>query len=307
MLLDKKQTINETKKGFYNKTLSMFHYENLPETLPYIELEKLLQVKGYAFITNKFDGELYAFDGALSGQQDVYGNYKEVIISNPLFQSKTLELNKDCVMVKNDDLCTGLEPLYRKNAIVLTESDLSLMLANYNSRIQTLISANDDNTIESAKEYLDKLIDGEIGVIAESKLFDSLKVNNKTVSGLNVSQLIELQQYLKANVLNEIGLNANYNMKRERLNTSEVEMNTDNLYPFIENMLNNRIQGIEKVNELFGTSIEIEFSNVWKLTHSQLQSNLDSLDEEQDEQEEQQVEQDEQEEKIEGEDSEDEV
>ena len=272
----------------------MFHYENLPETLPYIELEKLLQMNGYAFITNKFDGELYAFDGALSGQLDVYGNYKEVTISNPLFQSKTLELNKDCVMIKNDDLCTGLEPLYRKNAIVLTESDLSLMLANYNSRIQTLISANDDNTIESAKEYLDKLIDGEIGVIAESKLFDSLKVNNKTVSGLNVSQLIELQQYLKANVLNEIGLNANYNMKRERLNTSEVEMNTDNLYPFIENMLNNRIQGIEKVNELFDTSIEIEFSNVWKLTHSQLQSNLDSLDEEQDEQEKQQAEQEEQ-------------
>lgn len=297
MLLNKDQTIDETKKGFYNKTLSMFHYENLPESLPYIELEKLLQVKGYAFITDKFDGELYAFDGALSGKQDVYGNYKEVIISNPLYQSKTLKLDEDCVMIKNDDLCTGLEPLYRKNAIVLTESDLSLMLANYNSRIQTLISANDDNTISSAKEYLDKLIDGEIGIIAESKLFDSLKVHNKAVSGLNINQLIELQQYLKANVLNEIGLNANYNMKRERLNTSEVEMNTDNLYPFIENMLNNRIQGIEKVNELFGTSIEIEFNNVWKLKHRELENNNELVDDEQDEQEEH----------VEGNETEDEV
>lgn len=286
MLLDKEQTINETKKGFYNKTLSMFHYENLPESLPYIELEKLLQVKGYAFITNKFDGELYAFDGALSGKQDVYGNYKEVIISNPLFQSKTLELNKDCVMIKNDDLSTGLEPLYKKNAIVLTETDLSLMLANYNSRIQTLISANDDNTVTSAKEYLDKLIDGEIGIIAESKLFDSLKVHSKSVNGLNLNQLIELQQYLKANVLNEIGLNANYNMKRERLNTSEVEMNTDNLYPFIENMLNKRIQGIEKVNELFGTSIEVEFNNVWKLKQIELENNVEMVDKEQEEKEE---------------------
>lgn len=286
MLLDKEQTINETKKGFYNKTLSMFHYENLPESLPYIELEKLLQVKGYAFITNKFDGELYAFDGALSGKQDVYGNYKEVIISNPLFQSKTLELNKDCVMIKNDDLSTGLEPLYKKNAIVLTETDLSLMLANYNSRIQTLISANDDNTVTSAKEYLDKLIDGEIGIIAESKLFDSLNVHSKSVNGLNLNQLIELQQYLKANVLNEIGLNANYNMKRERLNTSEVEMNTDNLYPFIENMLNKRIQGIEKVNELFGTSIEVEFNNVWKLKQIELENNVEMVDKEQEEKEE---------------------
>lgn len=283
MLLNKDQTINETKKGFYNKTLSMFHYENLPDSLPYIELEKLLQVKGYAFITDRFEGELYAFDGALSGKLDVYGNYNEVIISNPLFQSKTLELNKDCVMIKNDDLCTGLEPLYKKNAIVLTETDLSLMLSNYNSRIQTMISANDDNTIASAKEYLEKLVDGEIGIIAESKLFDSLKVNNKSVNGLSINQLIELQQYLKANVLNEIGLNANYNMKRERLNTSEVEMNTDNLYPFIENMLNNRIKGIEKVNELFGTSIEVEFNNVWKLKKSQLENELELVDEEQEE------------------------
>ena len=278
MLLNKEQIIDETKKGFYNKTLSMFHYEKLPDSLPYIELEKLLQVKGYAFITNKFEGELYAFDGALSGKQDVYGNYKEVIISNPLFNSKTLKLGEDCVMVSNDDLCTGLEPLYKKTAIVLTETDLSLMLSNYNSRIQTLFSANDDNTISSAKEYLDKLVDGEIGIIAESKLFDSLKVHNKSVNGLNINQLIELQQYLKANVLNEIGLNANYNMKRERLNTSEVEMNTDNLYPFIENMLNNRIKGIEKVNELFGTSIEVEFNNVWKMKQIQLENDIESVE-----------------------------
>lgn len=297
MLLNKDQTINETKKGFYNKTLSMFHYENLPESLPYIELEKLLQIKGYAFITDKFEGELYAFDGALSGKLDVYGNYKEVIISNPLFQSKTLELNKDCVMIKNDDLCTGLEPLYKKNAIVLTETDLSLMLANYNSRIQTLISANDDNTVSSAKEYLDRLVDGEIGIIAETKLFDSLKVHSKSVNGLNLNQLIELQQYLKANVLNEIGLNANYNMKRERLNTSEVEMNTDNLYPFIENMLNNRIQGIEKVNELFGTSIEVEFNNVWKMKQIQLENDIEMVDKEQEDQEE----------NVEGDESENEI
>lgn len=284
MLLNKDQTINETKKGFYNKTLSMFHYENLPETMPYIELEKLLQVKGYAFITNKFDGKLYAFDGSLSGKLDPYGNYTEVIISNPFWsKSKTVVLNEDCVMINNDDMASGLDPLYQKSAVILTESDLSLMLANYNSRIQTLISANDDNTVASAKEYLDKLVDGDIGIIAESKLFDSLKVNNKTVNGLPIQPLIELQQYLKANVLSEIGLNANYNMKRERLNTSEVELNTDNLYPFIENMLNNRTKGIEKVNELFGTSIEVEFNNVWKLKQLQLENNVKAVDDEQEE------------------------
>jgi hypothetical protein len=62
-------------------------------------------------------------------------------------------------------------------------------------------------------------------------------------------------------------------------------MNTDNLYPFIENLLNNRIQGIEKVNELFGTSIEVEFNNVWKMKQIQLENDIESVDKEQDEQE----------------------
>ncbi len=34
-----------------NKTLAMFEYDGLPDTLPVKELEKLLQINGYAFVT----------------------------------------------------------------------------------------------------------------------------------------------------------------------------------------------------------------------------------------------------------------
>ena len=56
------------------KTLSMFEWENLPETIPYKEIERLLQTKGYAFVT-KVNGELYAFTGGLGGEPDVYSSY----------------------------------------------------------------------------------------------------------------------------------------------------------------------------------------------------------------------------------------
>src|SRR5699024_4715632 len=62
---------------------------------------------------------------------------------------------------------------------------------------------------------------------------------------------------------NEIGLNANYNMKRERLNTSEVEMNSEALYPLVDNMLYNRRLAVEEINEKFGTNISVEFNSSW--------------------------------------------
>lgn len=48
-----------------------------------------------------------------------------------------------------------------------------------------------------------------------------------TTNSVYITQLIELIQYYKASMYNELGLNANYNMKRERLNLGEVSMNVD--------------------------------------------------------------------------------
>ena len=146
----------------------------------------------------------------------------------------------------------------------MNENEMTMLLATVNKRIQHLLSANDDNTIESAKNFLKKVFDGEIGVIGESKLFESLKVNTTSAtSQVSMKDLFEYEQYLKASMYNEIGLSANFNMKRERLSSSEVEANTDNLYPLVDDMLKSRREGLEKVNEMFGLDIQVEFNSSW--------------------------------------------
>lgn len=42
-----------------NRTLSMFNYSNLPDTIPEIELEKILQLHGYGIVT-EHKGDLVA-------------------------------------------------------------------------------------------------------------------------------------------------------------------------------------------------------------------------------------------------------
>ena len=76
--------------------------------------------------------------------------------------------------------------------------------------------------------------------------------------------MIELQQYLKASWFNEIGLNANFNMKREYLSTEEIQASTDLLIPLSDDMLMCREQGIKAVNELFGTNISVKKNSAWE-------------------------------------------
>lgn len=248
-----------------NKTLTMFDYTGLPDSLPAIELEKLLQGSGYAVLTTEYKGELTAFNATLSGQEkDIYNRPTQAVISHPLYNG-TVDLDKNAVLVRNDDEQQGLLWLFEKYGAMINETDVSIIVMNYNKRIQTLISANDDSTVESANAYLEKVVNGELGVIGESKLFDSLKVSPTSTNQSNsTTDLVELQQYLKATLFNEIGMNAPYNMKRERLTDDEVQANTDNLRPLADNMLRNRQEGLDKVNELFNTNISVEFGSIWK-------------------------------------------
>lgn len=246
------------------KTLSMFEWENLPDTIPYKELEKLLQVNGFAFIT-KVNGELYAFNGGLGGVPDVYGNPTEIVISNPALNfNKTLDLKKDGVLIINDDFQLGLIPLFNRYNTFLVENDINMMMYGYNSRTQKLISASDDKTKQSAQLAVKKAIDGDIEIIGESAIFDGIKVHSGVnASGVSITNLTEFHQYIKASLYNEIGLSANFNMKRERLTAGEIEVGDDSNYPFVYNMLKCRVKAVERLNEMFNLEINVDFGSVW--------------------------------------------
>lgn len=264
-----------------DRSLLMFKYHGLPESLPPIELERLLQSNGFAGVT-EVEGVLYAFYGGLGGEQDVYGRPTTLVVSNPaLNYNETLTIEEDVVLMRNDSMMLGLMPTFAKYSTLLNENEVSMTLASISQRVNNLISVADDNTASSADKYLKQLEEGKLGYIFESKLFDSLQTNPMNSSGgSSITELIELQQYLKASMYNEIGLNANYNMKRERLNSSEVEMNSDNLYPFVDNMLEHRRIALDEINEKFGYEITVEFNSSWDSSWDYRKNQGESIDNE---------------------------
>lgn len=262
---DKKRNLDSFIRYMLVRTLQMFNYEGLPETLPAEELEKMLQVEGFAFVT-EHEGNLYAFTGGLGGVQGVYGEPTEIVVSSPaLSLNKTFRIN-DGVLISNDYMRIGLIPLISQYGTILTENTITMILSTINKRTNNLISVNDDNTAESARQYLKKLEDGELGFIMENRLYESLKA--KTVvenSSTRLVDLIELHQYTKASLYNELGLNSNFNMKKERLISQEIEINSNSIYPLVDNMLECRQKAVDKINKKYGTSITVEFTSSWKV------------------------------------------
>lgn len=276
---DKDKAINTFIESSLDKTQQIFVYENMPDTLPSGEVENLLQTVGHCIIA-EVDGKLYALSGGFSGENDVYNNPRFYTVSNvALNLTKTFEIGVDCVLVKNDYNCVGLMPVIQKYGVLLLDSELSLNTAAILSRITMLISAPDDKTKASADLFIQKILDGDYSIIGENGFFDGIRLQTAGVSNANyITQLVELIQYYKASFLNEIGLQANFNMKRERLIESEVAMNVDSLLPFIDNMFAERVKAFSKVNEMFNTEIVVDYNSVWKVTHEHSDNEVETIE-----------------------------
>lgn len=273
---DKDKSVRYYIDSTLNKTQSMFYYTGLPETIPACELENILQVDGVAFIT-EVDGKLYALAGGLGGEPNVYYKPTLFTVANPALNlSKTYDIENDGVLFKNDYLCKGLLPIIGKNAVLLTDCNISLNTAAVLTRLTMLLSASDDKTKASADLFVEKLLNGDFSIIGESAFLSGIKMQSANVQTRTLTDLIELMQYYKSNLLAEIGLNSNYNMKRERLTQGETLMNVDDLLPFVENMLTEREHAVEKLNAKYGLNVTVDLKSAWKTEKENADKNTEN-------------------------------
>ena len=247
---DKKTSAKSYYRYLLSRLLRMFQYKNLPDTIPHEILDRYLFEFGIACIT-KVNGELYVFSGNLGGVQDVYYRPTTFIISNPhikvdgeiftadipVFENPYEDVGQPTgVLMRNDMDWVGLHPLLSRYAYLMAENILTLRTADVLLRIVALLTAKDDKEQKSALEYLKTIEKGELGVIGESKFFEGVEMQSPpSNNGSYLTQFIEYQQYLKGSFYNEIGLSANYNMKREAIGKGESTLDEDALLPLFQN------------------------------------------------------------------------
>lgn len=273
--LSKAELLDSYIRYYLARLQSMFKYENLPETIPAKWLEHYLLNNGNCIIA-KVGDDLFALVGCMGQEATPYYIPAGYVVANPWIKTEGGTLSKqywtenvpghdqDAVIIFNDTYSQGVMPMLIRYCTQLVENDLSMGIADILARATINISAADDTTRQSAELWIKRLKDGNLGVIADNAFIEGLEVREFKAAAESLTSLIEYHQYIKASLFNELGLNSNYNMKRESINSNESQLNDDMLHPLIDDMLRERQEGIKRVNEFFGTDIKVSFNSAWK-------------------------------------------
>lgn len=260
-----------TKLQMYNslrRTMRMFKWTGLPEEIPQRYLELSVQTRKYMGIV-EHEGKHYCLWGGLGGVPNY--NYLPTwfIVANPYLKlSNTYNIygdNKDCVIIPNDSLYQGMLDTISFHSEILTEIQLTKRRIIINNRMPKIITAPDNNTKRDIDDLLKDVEDGEIASIFDrSFLKDIQSIDNTGNEARNlITQVLEMEQYQKASLFNDLGLQMNYNMKRETITSSEAQLGESALLPLPDDMLETRKIACKEVNEVFGLKWNVEFDSAW--------------------------------------------
>lgn len=277
-------TKEEVAKLFFDDmvqtSLSMFEWKGLPEGVDSHEIESYKQLYGCCLFA-KHNGKYYVFFGNPAPPLDAYYHSTKFIVANPwLNLSKTYDIGKDSVIIKNDYLMEGLYEWHKYYAYLLAEAYMSMRIGLINSRSEFIIATDTDNEANGAKSFLEKLEKGEsIGYILNDNMVnkEGLRTLQYGTGAINsIRSGVETTQYLYSQWARGIGLNSSYNIKREYVSATESATSVDTALPKVDQMLACAKHASEQINQLFGLHTSVDFSSVWKRTQEEEQAELDN-------------------------------
>ena len=260
------------------RTRRMFKYTGLPDTIPDVFLERYLQRNGECIIA-EHNGQLYAFCGGLGGVYNEYYFPTKYIVANPYLNfSKEYTIGTDCVLIRNDTEMQGLLPMCSKYASLLVENDLTMRIADINRRIPAIAKVHSDNQKQGFDLLMKRVEDGDLNMSIQDNwedMFTTLPFVDSSTT--HITEYIEFTQYIKAQWFNELGIRMSHNMKREALSASEIASGDDMIRSLPEDMLECRKESLDKVNDMFGTKISVEYNSVWSYLFDEKELQIDAM------------------------------
>lgn len=239
------------------------------ETINWNYFKMNLLLDGQICVTD-FSENLYACIGNRGGEPNEYYLPTIFTIANPILGSKQVKIGKDGVVFYNTDVDAfsytgnndifsgGLYDLISQTATLLADNIISINCNQINSRIAAFLTAESEAQAIAGEAILKKMYAGKPYQILRSDLIEKLGVNpiNTSASG-NITELVELHNYIIANFFQSIGVKSNNVMKRERLINSEIDSQNDYLKISILEILTSWQKGFDELNEIYGTDISV--------------------------------------------------
>lgn len=266
---DFKQNYDFYFKWLLNKTAQCFYIKGLPDTINEAYLKTNLLLDGNICITD-FNDKLYACIGSVGGPPNEYYVGTVYTIANPVLGSKMVNINKDGIVIYNNAIdeftgdcwISGLYELINQTATLLADNIVSISCNQINCRVQAMVTADSEAQAVGGEIVLKKMYAGNPYQILRSDLIDKININpiNTSANAQNISELVELNNYIISNYFQSIGIRANDIRKKSHVLQDEIDVQNDYLQVSIYEILTSWQKGFDKVNELYSTDIHVELN-----------------------------------------------
>lgn len=253
---------NLTYRQYLNRltelAISMFEWKNLPKTVDarYLELH-LFETGCMVYFKDEVIGDL-CLDCIVNGRLDVYGN--------PLLRRAYSGYNNYQKLLKYNNSVIIWNNYLHSNSILDVEMFARRLynidrIIDINANAQktpVLVLGNEKQRLALLNLY--KEYDGNAPFIFGDK---NLDINALKALSTNAPYVCDKLYQLKTQIWNEaltyLGISNINIQKKERLITDEVTRNQGGTIASRYSRLETRRQAVEKINEMFGTNIEVNY------------------------------------------------
>lgn len=259
---------NLTYRQYLNRltelAISMFEWKNLPDTVDerYLELH-LFETGCMVYFKDEVIGDL-CLDCIVNGRLDVYGN--------PLLRRAYSEYNNYQKLLKYNNSVIIWNNYLHGNSILDVEM-FARRLYNIDRIIDVNANAQKTPVLLQGSEKqrltllnLYKEYDGNAPFIFGDK---NLDLNSLKALSTNAPYVCDKLYQLKTQIWNEaltyLGIRNINIQKKERLISDEVTRNQGGTIASRYSRLESRRQAVEKINDMFGTNIEVNYREDFQL------------------------------------------
>ena len=269
--------VSDVKLGYnywyfklFNILLDLFEYDNLPEGIPQREIELNLLMTGHAVILPKNDGTLFTPLTSLYGYDEYYQPTMAVFANPVVVQAHQYKIGVECEVIYNNKLKDslyyikadgGLNTFVKRYARQLADIESTLNIYTVNARLTSYPVANDGNVMESLKLFFKKLALGKRAIISDNSIieeFRNVDINRSNI-GDGVNDWLIARDKILEQFYRDLGVKM-YNPKKAQVTDDEVESNTQLLMISTDDMLKEREEGLERVNNMYGTNISVRLN-----------------------------------------------
>ena len=245
---------------------SLFKWENLPNGIDEKWIEKYLFLEGNCLFFNDFKFGFMVTKAAEAGPLNYYDEptLLRPVATNFIYEGEPLKNNKECVLIRNNDIMIPTAPTIQLYAMKLTNIERTIDTNIIAQKMPIIIRCSERQKL-SLKQVMNQRNDNEPVIYGDK----SLDTNQMEVLKTDAPIVFDKLQIQKHAVWNEcmtfLGIN-NANMdKRERLVDDEVQANNEQVKASEDVMLKAREKACELINEIFKLNVRVRRRSLTEL------------------------------------------